>query len=124
MSASFDAQIYQQFHQMLGTLEAEVKQANPEARSLQVQFLEMQQWFQQQIMAADLSALATQQANLLQSIHIEVNKQLRLLGTDVMFFQAARQPLKRQQRQSQMGDRIHLLRTYCDHILEALREPG
>lgn len=124
MSEALDSALYQQFRQQLEALILKVQTTNPEGRSLQAAFLELQQFFQQhlqpQLQAIDLDGSTNKTVNLIQSVHTEINKQLRLLGTDVMFFQAARQPMKRQQRQSQMRDRLQTLQTYCDGILAEL----
>jgi hypothetical protein len=52
-----------------------------------------------------------------QSYQTEINKQLRLLETDLMFLKAARQPATSEQRWRMMGDRLHLLVLYCDALL-------
>jgi len=53
----------------------------------------------------------------LQSFQVEINKQLRLLGMDVLFLKSARQVTTIAQRRSQMGDRVQILIQYCDAVL-------
>lgn len=110
-------QPYTDFEQRLQGLQALVTQANPDGRAVQSYFLETQQLFQQRIAHSEGEALALTDAGKLHAIHIEMHKQLRLLATDVMFLQTARQPLTRQQRQAQMRDRLTLLQRYCQAVL-------
>jgi hypothetical protein len=58
-----------------------------------------------------------------QSITTEMNKNLRLLNTDVMFLQAARQGQTVEQRISQVGDRLNCLLQYCQFVLENAQDP-
>jgi hypothetical protein len=54
------------------------------------------------------------------AIQVEINKQLRLLSTDVMFLRTAKKPENRQSRQSQMVDRLTLLERYCEQAIALL----
>lgn len=108
------------FQHSLITLQAIATQANLDRVSLQAAFLEAQQLFQLQIAGTDLSPLDAAIATKLQSLFVEINKQLRLIGVDLMFLQAARQPATTQKRQKQMGDRLQLLLTYCTAIQELM----
>lgn len=99
-------------------VQSHVTLANPDGVLLQSAFLEAQQLFQMQMMSLAMDELEPAIATKLQSIQIEINKQLRLLAMDVMFLQTARKSVTAQQRQAQMGDRIQLLLNYCQAILE------
>lgn len=111
-------QRYQEFWQALQRLTAIATQQNPDAQTLQEQFLAVQQFFQVQLVSLALEGLNPAQAAQVQSYQTEINKQLRLLGMDVMFLQAARRSATAQQRQAQMQERIGLLGKYCDALLE------
>jgi hypothetical protein len=118
-------QLYLDFFNRLEVMRAIALQSNPDPRTLQTTFLDMQQFFQQTIVSivAEMnleSAIASQ----VQSYQTEINKQLRLLGMDVMFLQAARQPVTTQKRQAQMGDRFSLLARYCQVLLGTADEEG
>ena len=63
-----------------------------------------------------------QQRALLQSIRVEMHKQLRLLTTDLMFFKAAKQSETLEQRRKDIGDRLTNLQGYCDAILKLADE--
>jgi hypothetical protein len=52
-----------------------------------------------------------------QPLQTEINKQLRLLETDLIFLKAARQPATLQQRHQQIQTRLTLLLRYCEAIL-------
>jgi hypothetical protein len=52
-----------------------------------------------------------------QAIYVEINKQLRLLKTDMLFLQSAKQAATQAQRVQQMRDRLTLLERYCEMIL-------
>lgn len=118
-------QPYVEFEHQLQHLQTLVTLANPDFREIQACFLEAQQIFQGRIAQPDWAILSETDASRLPAIHTEIHKQLRLLATDVMFLQAARQPLTRQQRQAQMRDRLTLVQRYCQAILgTASTDPG
>jgi hypothetical protein len=47
---------------------------------------------------------------------VEINKQMRLLSSDFLNYEAARQPEKRALRQAQIFKRLKLLLGYCQTI--------
>lgn len=51
------------------------------------------------------------------SLAVEIHKQLHLLRTDVLFWQAARQPATQAQRRQQMQRRLQLLQGYLDQLV-------
>ncbi|MGB3492123.1 MAG: heterocyst frequency control protein PatD [Elainellaceae cyanobacterium] len=61
--------------------------------------------------------LEPEQASRIQSIHTEMNKGLRLLNTDIVFLNTAKQPTTIQQRQKQIGDRLQSMRQYGEAAL-------
>jgi hypothetical protein len=50
--------------------------------------------------------------------YVEINKQLRLLGADLNLLVAARNPATFAQRQKQAGDRLNILISMCDALLQ------
>jgi hypothetical protein len=117
MLSGLSYQHYQQFQYALRQLNITVTRPNPDLASLHADFLEVQQMFQLRIMSTDLEQLDPAVVSQVQSYQTEINKQMRLLGMDVMFLQAARQPTTAYQRQAQMSDRIATLIRYCDALL-------
>jgi len=85
---------------------------------LQEAFAAAQTYFQQQILSVNPEALAPDEATRIHSFQVEINKQLRLLSTDLMFLRTARLATTQSQRRQQMGDRLTLLLRYCEGILE------
>lgn len=83
----------------------------------QKDLLETQQLFQQQILSLDADELDPKEEPQVRSYQTEIGKQLRLLGMDVMFLQAARKSETLQQRQIQLSDRLVVLIGYCDALL-------
>ncbi|MEB3358786.1 MAG: heterocyst frequency control protein PatD [Synechococcales bacterium] len=72
----------------------------------------------QSVISADFEDLEGAIAPRLRSYRTEINRQLRLLGTDVLFLKTSRQPQTSQQRRAQMGDRLQQLMGYCTASLE------
>lgn len=110
-------QRYQKFKQALEQLQAAAG-AQLDAPRLQQNFLEVQQFFQQQIVTLDADDLALDSEPRVRSYQTEMSKQLRLVEMDVMFVQAARQQETHQQRQVQLSNRIQTLISYCDALLQ------
>ena len=111
-------QIFQTFSLRLNELQQAFIQANPEASLLKSQVLAIQQFFQDQIMALEDTVLEAVDRSRVQAYRTEMNKQMRLLGVDIVFLQAARQPVTAQQRQAQIRDRIARLIDYCEAVQE------
>ena len=111
-------QAYEALRQQIHQLSAAIAVNQPDPRQLQQQFLQCQQVFQQRIIALAGAGLSDSLLPQVQSYEVELNKQFRLMGVDVMFLQSARQSSTRNQRQAQMRDRLKLLLTYCDRVLE------
>jgi len=78
---------------------------------------ELQSFFQAELLTLAGDDLAPAVEQRLQSFQVEINKQLRLLGMDVLFLKSARQVTTIAQRRSQMGDRVQLLIQYCDALV-------
>ncbi len=53
----------------------------------------------------------------------EISRTLRLIGIDISFLQAARQPQTRQQRQHHLRDRLQRLRQHTEALQELLQSP-
>ncbi|MDX1976391.1 MAG: heterocyst frequency control protein PatD [Pseudanabaenaceae cyanobacterium bins.68] len=60
---------------------------------------------------------------LLLPYSVEIHKQLRLIGSDLSFWQVARQAQGRSQRQDQISQRLKLLFGYCESMIEQLSPP-
>jgi hypothetical protein len=81
--------------------------------------------FQAQVQPLDLDNWPSQSRSLLQSLRVEMHRQLRLLATDLLFLKTAKQAETLAQRHREMGDRLKHLQDYCEacYRLGAESEP-
>lgn len=107
---------YQEFRQLLQHTD-EMIAASSDGSALKPEILILQQFFQNQILNLDTNVLAVELEQRVQSFQVEINKQLRLLNTDAMFLQVAKQATTTEQRCSQIRDRIATLIRYCEALL-------
>ncbi len=82
------------------------------------QFPDLQQWFQQEIMTLTDQELDTKVISLWRSLQTEIQREFRLLSTDMLFLASSRQASTRESRLKTIGDRITRLIAYCQKILE------
>ena len=111
-------QCYLKFKQALEQLQQTVAGTHLDALRLRQGFQTAQQFFQQQVVSLDAGDLEPDSEARVLSYQTEMSKQLRLLGLDVIFLQAARQPETALCRQQQMSDRLKTLIGYCDALLQ------
>ena len=109
---------YQEFSQALESLQPTATPANLDRIALRQRFEQVQQLFHQQILCLDTDELDPADIPRVQSYLTEINKQMRLLGMDLTFLQAARQPATQKERLVQIGSRIQTLIGYCKAVLE------
>lgn len=114
---------YRAFQQSLQEIEPMIQDGLNNPASLNQSALlaalsEVQQRFKEQILTLSLEQVPGELVSSVQSYRTEIHKQMRLLATDVMFFQTARQPATRKQRLSQMSQRLKALIGYCDALLK------
>jgi len=111
-------QCYQELQQALEQLQRTAAQDNLDRAALAIEYRKVQQFFGNQIMRAHSGELDTSDTPPEQSYLTEIHKQLRLLGTDVTFLQAAKQPETAEARQSAANSRINTLIGYCGAVLQ------
>jgi len=111
-------QRHQDFQRILERLHSLISQPNCDKALLKAEIALAQQFFQDQVRSLDLDGLDAMVGQRSRSFHVEINKQLRLLATDVMFLQAAKQAATSQQRLEQVSDRVNTLIRYCDALLQ------
>lgn len=109
-------QPYDQLKQLLERLKIQIPTIA--ASDLMTHTIEIQQFFQQHILSVSLDELSAADAYQVHSYQVEINKQLRLLNIDLTFLKAARSPATVAQRQQQLSDRLNILVSYCDALLE------
>lgn len=113
------SQNYREFKLNLEELKDVLSQDTVDRSHLKSSVVKLQDFFQNQILALDLNQLETTLEHQVQSVQVEINKQLKLLAMDSLFLQAAKQPATAQQRIQQAHDRLTLLLRYCEMLLEA-----
>lgn len=115
-------QYYEAFKQTLGQVHQAVQDAN--SKALQSSVMALQQFFRDQLLSLPMDELSAATQQWVQSYQVEMNKQLRLLGVDVLFLQSARQAATAAQRQQQVRDRLDTLQRYCEALLGGSEEVG
>jgi hypothetical protein len=110
-------QIYQEFRCSLEELKDVLSQDTVDRSHLKLSVAKLQDFFQNQILPVDASDLSPEMNHQVQSVQVEMDKQLKLLSLDGMFLQAAKQPATVAQRLQQVRDRLTLLLRYCDLLL-------
>ena len=111
------SQIYREFQFNLEVLKDVLSQDTVDRTHLKSSVVKLQDFFQNQILTLDTGALEAGLEQQVQSFQVEMDKQLKLLGMDGQFLQAARQPATATQRLHQAQDRLSLLLRYCDALL-------
>lgn len=111
---------YQALEQWFQQLQVKLTQEEISGTEVKADLRQVQS-LQQQIGCLPATSLDEAVSLQLASIQTEVNKQLRLLETDSLFLQTARQSATTQQRKQQMQERLSLLLRYCEAILALLQ---
>lgn len=108
---------YQELQQALEQLQKTAAQENLDRAALGAEYRKVQQFFGKHIMTADSGELEPSETPPEQSYLTEIHKQLRMLGTDVTFLQASRQPATATARQTAAIARLKTLIGYCGALL-------
>lgn len=121
MPSTYD-QTVKQLKQRLAPFKQAVAQANQFDDRWVSQWQQMYELFQHQVAQLSTASLSPTAISRAQSLQTEINKQLRLLRSDLAFFQAAKQAATFAQRQQQIRDRCDLVLGYCTALLELAHE--
>lgn len=114
MMSSIYQQAYQKLEHLFQQLQVKAIDEATTSADLKSDLAEIQQVMTLQLESADQDSNFQSQ---FQPIQTEVTKQLRLLETDLLFLQTARQPAKAQECKQRISDRLTLLLSYCGAIL-------
>ncbi|MGD1921858.1 MAG: heterocyst frequency control protein PatD [Pleurocapsa sp.] len=82
------------------------------------EFKKLEQWFKQNINSLDDEGIDTAYIPRWQSVQREVNREFKLLTTDILFLASARQDATRIKRLKSISDRLSKLSSYCRGMLE------
>lgn len=110
-------QTYQTFFNLLKQLE-EMLNAEADYEELKAGFSQLQQQFQQEIMALTGEDLTGEIFSQWQSSQTEIHRTMRLLQTDMMFLQTSRNPETSQQRLATVRDRVEKLIQFTTSFTE------
>lgn len=110
-------QHYQKLRQAVERLQVELAHLEKNT-DLMPTFLNVKHLFQLQIVTLSSDELTPEMQNKVRSYQTEIHKQLRLLGTDLTFLQAARQTSTLEQRRTQIQERLTTLIGYCEVLLQ------
>lgn len=108
---------YQEFQQAIEQLLSCATASELDFAAIRNGFDELKQLFQSQIVFLSTDELAPEVLSRWQSIQTEVHKQMRLLATDMMMLQAARNPATSAVRVAGICDRLNSLRQFCQVLL-------
>ena len=111
-------QHYQELKQALEQFKANVTQVEAKGTDLASTCLEIQNFFQLQVVNLSSDGLTLETENKVRSYQTEIHKQLRLLSTDLMFLQVAQQVSTVEQRRTQVYHRLETLIGYCKVLLQ------
>jgi len=103
---------YLEFATLIDQLQFDVAQIEVNSHEIKLDLVHLQQFFREQIVSLpDIDSLE-------QPYRTEISKQLHLLEMDVMFFQAARQPITAKNRLKSIAERLGLIRKYVSSGLD------
>ena len=120
MLLKFYYQSYQRFLAKLEELQKEVLAKDQDLIRLKTFYDQAQEIFQNQILNVTLDELDCNAIPLVQSAETEIYKNLRLLGTELLFLGSARQAGTTQQRLEKVQGIIERLINYANAIIEKL----
>ncbi|NET60078.1 MAG: heterocyst frequency control protein PatD [Symploca sp. SIO2E6] len=109
-------QSYQAWQQALEQMAITITAKDLELAILQENFQEVQRLFRSQILTLSADDIAPDSASRWQSLQTEIYKQMRLLATDLMLFQASRSSTTRFSRQTGLKNRLNTLIQYCQEL--------
>ncbi len=120
MLLKFYYQSYQRFLAKLEELQKEVLAKDQDLIRLKTFYDQAQEIFQNQILNVTLDELDCNAIPLVQSAETEIYKNLRLLGTELLFLGSSRQAGTTQQRLEKVQGIIERLINYANAIIEKL----
>ncbi len=110
-------QHYEAFNQTLQQVQQMAVSSDVNTAILRSEVTALQRYFHDRLLSLSIDTFSATTQQWVQSYQVEMDKQLRLLGMDVLFLQAARQATTALQRQQQVCDRLVTLQRYCEALL-------
>lgn len=111
---------YQEFLTLLSKFQSICADSKAIAENTQIeqQFLELKQWFEQNIASLDAENLEVAIATRWQSVQTEIKREFRLLATDMLFLSSSRQEATRVARLKAVVQHLAKLIDYCKVMLD------
>jgi hypothetical protein len=112
------SQAYQELLTLLHELQNSnaLKETTGDINSCQKEFQKLQKFFQEEILSLTSEELDEAIASRWQSLQTEMQREFRLLSTDILFLESSRQPGTREARLKSVGDRLTKLISFCQAI--------
>ena len=120
MLSTLHNRAYQDFSTLLTNFSNFIKDTQNQAdrRAIEHEFANLQQWFEKNIYNLDEKGIEEAYIPRWQAIQREINREFKLLTTDVLFLASARQQDTKTKRLKNIGDRLVKLTSYCQGILK------
>ncbi|MEB3209832.1 MAG: heterocyst frequency control protein PatD [Leptolyngbyaceae bacterium] len=115
-------EVYATMLQMLSQMVTDLE--SQQLQSLKEQHKDVQRIFQEKALVVDADSQTVLNSSQLQSIQTEMNRDLRVMHTELMFLSAARHQGTVDQRQQQIGDRLNRLIEFCTFVLNQASPPS
>ncbi len=117
MLLKFYHQSYQELLANLVKLQKLVIAENTDRNEIKITYEQVQTIFEQQIFSVSLDELDCNAIPLLRSAQTEIYKNLRLLGTELLFLRSARQGKTTKERLEKVQGKVEELIGYCRAII-------
>ena len=88
--------------------------------AIKQEFESLQQWFEQHIDNLDHQGIEAAYIPRWQSIQREINREFKLLTTDILFFTSARQNSTKAKRLKNINAHLNKLLNYCQGMLKEI----
>ena len=116
MLSTLHNRAYQDFIALLTNFANNV-QNQSDRSAIKQEFVSLQQWFVENIDHLDESGIEEAYIPRWQSIQREINREFKLLTTDILFLASARIEATKTKRLKSISDRLAKLISYCQAIL-------
>ncbi|MGB5595617.1 MAG: heterocyst frequency control protein PatD [Crocosphaera sp.] len=121
MLLKFYHQSYQELLDKLLQLQKQVREKDIDMMAINTIYNQGQDIFKGKILSVKLDDLDCNAIILIQSAQTEINKNLRLLGTELLFLASSRQAGTTQKRLEKVQGIIEQLIGYCQAIIKQVR---
>ncbi|MEQ8995216.1 MAG: heterocyst frequency control protein PatD [Coleofasciculus sp. B1-GNL1-01] len=111
-------QSYQDFQHVLDDLHKSIQKHELDKTEIQERFQAVKQLFQARILTLNPDEVNQEHVSAWQSRQTEIHRQMRLLETDMLMLQAARNSATVQSRVAIICDRLNTLIQYCSAMLQ------